>query len=362
MSTSDSASPAFRTLAELERAGAARVPSAVWDYIQGGAGEERTRAANREAFHRCALLPKLLAGVERIDPTTTFLGSSVAVPFFLAPTAYQGQVHADGEPGTFAAASEAGVLAVLSSLSSFSLEATAQASGESPRWFQLYLQPEFSRTVELVQRAERAGFRALVLTADVPLLGVRDRQAQEGFGIDAPVPLGNGPEFVSPARGPTREGTSYRLRAEAASDWGVLGKLRSVTRLPLVVKGVLRRDDARRAVDGGAQGIIVSNHGGRQLDGAPATLDVLPGIVEEVGGRAEVFLDGGVRRATDVLIALALGARGVGIGRPVLWALGADGGAGVARYLRLLTAELVNSMAQLGVSTPADLRPDLVRG
>ena len=360
--TTNSGPPTFRTLSELEPVAASRVPRNVWDYIQGGAGEERTLAGNREAFRRRALLPKVLAGIDRVDPTTSFLGVAVRAPVFIAPTAYQGQVHPDGEPGTFRAAAEAGVLAVLSTLSSFSLEATVEAAGDGPRWFQLYLQPEFSRTAELVRRAERAGFEAIVLTVDVPLLGVRDRQSQEGFALEAPVPIGNGPEFVSPARTLTADGSVFRLRADAVGGWETLEQLRSVTRLPIVVKGVLRREDARRAVAAGVAGMIVSNHGGRQLDGVPATLDVLPGIVEEVAGKAEVFLDGGVRRATDVLLALALGARGVGLGRPILWALGAEGRAGVARYLGLLTTELVNSMAQLGVSTLAELRPDLVRG
>jgi 4-hydroxymandelate oxidase len=214
----------------------------------------------------------------------------------------------------------------------------------------------------LVERAERAGYRAIVLTADVPLLGVRDRQSKEGFALNAPLPLGNGPEFVSPARTLTAEGTGYRLRAEAANGWEILEQLRSRTRLPLVVKGILRREDARTAIDRGAAGIIVSNHGGRQLDGAPATLDVLPEIVREVGEVGEVYLDGGVRRASDILIALALGARGVGLGRPILWALAADGRAGVARYFELLAAELVNAMAQMGVASVADLTPSMIRG
>jgi isopentenyl diphosphate isomerase/L-lactate dehydrogenase-like FMN-dependent dehydrogenase len=167
---------------------------------------------------------------------------------------------------------------------------------------------------------------------------------------------------MSPARTLTPDGAVYRLRAEGASGWEILDRLRSISDLPLVVKGVLRREDARKAIDRGAAGIIVSNHGGRQLDGAPATLDVLPEIVQEVGKEAEVYLDGGVRRASDVLIALALGARGVGLGRPVLWALAANGRSGVARYLELLTVELVNAMAQMGVASLAELNPSMVRG
>jgi 4-hydroxymandelate oxidase len=361
VSPPESPAPAFRTLAELEQIAAARVPSGIWDYIQGGAGEERTLAANRAAYRHYALLPRVLAGLESIDTSTSFLGKAVGAPYFVAPTAYQGQVHPDGELGTFAAAARSGVLAVLSSLSSFSLEQAASAGGAGLRWFQLYLQPDFDRTAELVRRAEQAGYAAIVLTVDAPVLGVRDRQSHEGFALDVPVPIGNGREFATPARAPTREGDVFRLRADARSRWDVLEQLRSVSRLPLVVKGVLRREDARKAIDLGASGIIVSNHGGRQLDAAPATLDLLPGIVEEVGGRAEVFLDGGVQRAADVVIALALGARGVGIGRPVLWALAAGGESGVDRYLALLQAELVNAMAQLGASTLAELDDVLTR-
>ncbi|MCI4360635.1 MAG: alpha-hydroxy-acid oxidizing protein [Thermoplasmata archaeon] len=353
--------PGFRALSDLETAAEARLPRAIWDYVAGGSGDERTLAANRAAFLRRALSPHILEDVSRIDPTTRLLGDAVRVPFFIAPTAYQGQVHAEGEPGTAAAASSEGVLHVLSALSTFSLEAVAAASAAGLRWFQLYPQPEPSRTEELVRRAERAGYRAIVLTADVPMLAVRDRQAREGFALDAPVPLGNGPEYVSPSRSPDEEHGTYRLSGSTVAGWEVLDRLRATTRLPIVVKGILRRDDARRAIDHGAGALVVSNHGGRQLDGAPATLDVLAEIVAEVGGDAEVYLDGGVRRGSDVALALAMGARAVGIGRPVLWALAVGGRAGVQRYLALLRAEFVNVMALCGVRSIAEFTPDLIR-
>ncbi|MCI4354237.1 MAG: alpha-hydroxy-acid oxidizing protein [Thermoplasmata archaeon] len=350
----------FRTLADLERVAESRVPGAIWDYIQGGAGEERTLQANREAFRRRTLRPRVLVDVSALDPTTSMLGTPVRAPYYVAPTAYQGQIHPDGERGTARAAAGAGVLAMFSTLSSTSLEAIAEASGPGPRWFQLYLQPEFARTRQLVERAERAGYSAIVLTADVPMLAVRDRQAREGFALDAPVELGNGPEFVMPPRVASREGAVFRLRPEAAVGWPIIDRLREVTELPIVVKGILRPDDAHRAVEHGARAIVVSNHGGRQLDGAPAALDVLPEIVAAVGTRAEVYLDGGVRRASDVLLALALGARAVGIGRPVLWALAVGGAEGVARYLSLLEAELVNVMALCGTAKLADVDRSLL--
>jgi 4-hydroxymandelate oxidase len=359
--TSESTDAGFRTLSDLERSAEARTPSAIWDYIQGGSGEERTLSANREAFRRRTLRPRILVDVSELDPTTTLLGHRVAAPFFVAPTAYQGQIHPDGERATAVASAEAGLLAVFSTLSTFSLEEIATAGRTGPMWFQLYLQPELSRSLELVRRAERAGYSALVLTADVPLLAVRDRQARAGFALDAPVALGNGPEFMSPPRAPTREGDRFRLRPESAGGWAMVDRIRESTRLPLVVKGVLRREDARFAVEHGARAIVVSNHGGRQLDGAPATLDVLPEIVAEVGSEAEVYVDGGVRRGSDIVTALALGARAVGIGRPVLWALAAGGTEGVRRYLGLLQAELVNVLALCGCPRISDLGPTLVR-
>jgi 4-hydroxymandelate oxidase len=362
MTASQPPRPAFRTLSDLEAAAEARTPSGIWDYIQGGSGEERTLRENHEAFRRRTLRPRILVDVSAIDPRATLLGTPLPVPFFIAPTAYQGQVHPEGEPATARAAAGPGVLSVFSTLSTFPLEEIARAGGASPRWFQLYLQPEFARTEELVHRAERAGFGAIVVTADVPLLAVRDRQAREGFALDAPVPLGNGPEYVSPPRAPIETEGRYHLPAEVAGDWAVIDRLRGITRLPIVVKGVLRAEDARAAVAHGARAIVVSNHGGRQLDGAPATIDVLAEVAGAVGADAEVYLDGGVRRGSDIAIALALGARGVGIGRPVLWALAAGGADGVARYLELLRTELVNVMALCGCPTLRDLTPEMVRG
>jgi 4-hydroxymandelate oxidase len=344
----DDSEHGFRTLGELERAAAAKVPADVWEFVQGGAGEETTMRSNRDAFHRRTLRPRVLAGVDRLDLRTQLLGTPVEAPFFVAPTAYQGLLHPDGERATARAARDAGVVAVFSTLSTCSIEEIAAAAPDGNRWFQLYLQPEFERSVGLVERAERAGFRALVLTVDMPLLANRDRQVRSGIAVDASPPVGNGPEVVSPSRGPTPSGGGFRLRAEAGATWEVLDRLRQRTGLPLVVKGLLTGDDARRAVEHGARAVIVSNHGGRQLDGAPAALDALPEVVAAVGSSAEVYFDSGVRRGSDILMALALGARGVGIGRPVLWALAAGGSAGVARLFALLKLDLATVMALAG--------------
>jgi 4-hydroxymandelate oxidase len=350
----------FPSLSELERLASERLAEPIRAYINGGAGDERTIAANRESFRRWAIRPRVWCDVATVDLGTYLLGSHVDAPFFIAPTAYHGQVHPDAEPGTARAATAAGVLSVFSTLSSASIEAIAHASGAGLRWFQLYLQPDFEVNRSLVERAGRAGYSAIVVTADVPVLAVRDRQATGGFAIDASVPIGNGAEVQTPARTPVREGAAYRLPAPAGESWEVLDRLREVTKLPLVVKGVLTAEDARLAVDHGAQGVVVSNHGGRQLDGARTSLQALPEIVRAVGDRTEVYLDGGVRHASDILIALALGARAVGIGRPVLWALALGGSGGVARYLDLVGTELASAMALAGRRSIAEIDRSLI--
>ncbi len=338
----------FLTLGDLESAARARLADDVWAYVQGGAAEETTLRDNRAAFHRRTLRPRVLAGVDRVDLRRPILGRPASAPVFLAPTAYQGLVDPEAELATARAAQEGGVPAVFSTLSTRPLEEIAAASGPGDRWFQLYLQPDFERSVELVSRAEVAGYRALVLTVDMPLLANRDRQIRGGVAVDTPVPVGNGSDVVSPARAPVLEGGVYRWRAEAGATWEVLDRLRSHTDLPIVVKGILTGDDARRAAEHGASAVVVSNHGGRQLDGAPAALDALPEVVAAVGPRLEVYLDGGVRRGSDIAMALALGATAVGVGRPVLWALAAGGRAGVARLISLLKLDLATVLALAG--------------
>ena len=350
----------FATLGDLEEAGRRRVPGPVWDYIQGGAESERTLAANRAAITSRFLLPRALRDTAVVDPTTTLLGRSVRAPFYVAPTAYHGSIHPDAELGTARAATAAGVLGVFSTLSSRSLEEIGVASGEGVRWFQLYLQPDPRQTDALLDRAERAGYAAIVLTVDAPLLAGRDRQVRTGFAWDTPAALGNGPEIRSPARRPELEGPRYRFRSENAATWRIIGEIRSRTRLPVVVKGIVAPDDARRAMQAGARAVIVSNHGGRQLDGAVASLDALPGVVEAVGDRIEVLVDGGFRRGSDLLVALALGARGIGLGRPVLWALAAGGEAGVRRALEMLRMELAVDLALAGCRSIAEVDRSLL--
>lgn len=274
--------------------------------------------------------------------------------------AYQGLLHPDAEGATARAAAGAGTLGVYSTLSTLSLENIAAAAPAARRWFQLYLQPDFSESQKLVQRAERAKYSALVLTVDAPVLGPRDRQTHDGVAIRSPVPIGNGPGILPPARAPEFSGERYVFPSDANVTWEVLERLQKTTALPIVVKGVLTADAAVRAVELGARGVILSNHGGRQLDGAVTGLEALPEVVRAVGARAEVYVDGGIRRGRDVLVALALGAKGVGLGRPVLWALATGGEAGVRRLLRLLDTELAVSMMLAGRRDIAEIDPSLV--
>jgi len=338
----------FASLSDVEAVGARKLSPKMRSYIEAAAATGWTDRANREAFDRWVVEPRMLAGVTEVDLRTQLLGEAVRAPVFLAPTAYQGLVRAEGEVATARAAGRAGLLAVFSTLSSRSLEEIAHATPMGPRWFQLYLQPKWNATERLIRRVERAGFTGLVLTVDTPVLGVRDAQLQSGFAIDTSIPLGSGPGVVPPSRGPALVGETYSTGRTPGETWDVVDRLRETVDLPVVVKGVLSAADARRAVAHGARAVIVSNHGGRQLDRAPPTLARLPEVVAAVGRRAEVYLDGGVRRGSDVLVALALGARAVGVGRPFVFALAANGEAGVARYLEFLTSDIASAMVLAG--------------
>ncbi len=345
--------PGFLTLSDIETAASKVVLGPAWAYVKGGAGEELTIRANREAFQQKILRPRVLVDVETLDLTTRLLGERVSSPFYVSPTAYQGLLHSDAELGTARAASSAGVLGVFSTISSRSLEDIAKAAPKGPRWFQLYLQPEPKTTEALVKRAERAGYTALVLTVDAPVFGNRDQTVLGGFNVGS-IPLGNGPDVFPPSR-PTPDGQLYRTRKEASATWDALDHLHEITSLPILIKGILTAEDARLAVDHDARGVIVSNHGGRQLDQAPASLDALPQVVEEVGSETEVYMDGGIRRGSDILIALATGARAVGLGRLVLWALAAAGEAGVAKMIGLLKEDLATTMALTGRRTISEI-------
>jgi isopentenyl diphosphate isomerase/L-lactate dehydrogenase-like FMN-dependent dehydrogenase len=295
----------------------------------------------------------VLVDVRRIDTATTMLGTPVAMPVGLAPVAMQSLAHADGEVAVARAAARASVVQVLSTMSSRSLEAVAGAPA-GPRWFQLYVHKDRGVSAELVRRAATAGYTALVLTVDLPVPGYRDREMRVHFEVPEGERLGNfaalvagGRELIPLIAGMHDQGVT----------WTDLAWLRSLSALPLVVKGILTAEDARLAVEHGAAAVVVSNHGGRQLDGVLASIEALPEVVQAVGGRAEVYVDGGIRRGRDVLVALALGARAVLIGRPYLFALAAGGEAGVTRALELLHAELHVGMQLLGTPAIADITP-----
>jgi 4-hydroxymandelate oxidase len=338
LSTTTSA-PQFPT--DYEALARQRMEPGAFDYYVGGAGDERTLAENSRAFDRVRIRPHVLTDVSRVDIEATLLGQRVSMPILLAPTAYHRLAHPEGEVATARGAGEAGALMVVSTMATRTLEDVA-AAATGPLWFQLYVHRDRDITRHLVGRAEAAGYRALVLTVDTPVLGRRERDVRNRFLLPAHMPAANFlakyPELAH--SGGSADRMSVRTRSlahlDASLTWDVVGWLRSITRLPLVLKGIMRPDDAQRAVAARVDGIIVSNHGGRQLDGAEATLDALPGVVEAVAGAVPVLVDGGVRRGVHVLEALALGARATLIGRPFLWGLAANGADGVRHVLELL--------------------------
>jgi 4-hydroxymandelate oxidase len=327
-----------------------RLDPAYWDFFVGGAGDERTLRANEEAFTRRWIVPRILRGVGERDLRISLLGSPVSMPVLIAPTAFHRLAHPDGEVATARAAAAANTIMVVSMAATRPIEEIAAAGG--PLWFQIYPQPDPEFTTTVVRRAEAAGCRALVATVDSPVFGRRERDLRHGF-VDLPPDLVC--ENMRDASGRVRS-----IEMDARLDWKRISWLRGLTTLPIMLKGVLHPADARLAVEHGVDGLIVSNHGGRQLDGVIATLDALPGITEAVGGRTPVLVDGGIRRGIDVLVALALGATAVLVGRPVLWGLAVGGAAGVRHVLDLLRTDVDQALALAGAARPGDLSPDLV--
>jgi 4-hydroxymandelate oxidase len=352
-------------LGELEALARARLPAMAWDYFASGADDERCVRRNCEAFAALALHYRVMVDVARRDLATTVLGSRVAMPVLVAPTAFHKLAHRDGEVASARAAGDAGTVFVLSTLSNTPVEDVC-AAATGPVWFQLYIYKDRGATAALVRRVEAAGCRALVVTVDAPLLGRRERDVRNRFALPAGLEIAN-LHAAGYARLPAVAGDSGLAAYVAelldpALGWDAIDWLRSITTLPIVVKGIVRGDDAARAIAAGAAGVVVSNHGGRQLDAAPATIDVLARVVDAVGGRGEVLVDGGVRRGSDIVKALALGARAVLVGRPVLWGLAAGGRDGVVEVLAMLRRELDLAMALCGCADVAAITSDLVRG
>ena len=321
------------------------------DFFEGGAGAERTLRGNEEACGRRWIVPRVLRGVGERDLSTALFGTELSMPVLVAPTAFHLLAHPEGEAGTAAAAARAGTVMVLSMAATQAVEQVA--AGGAALWFQLYPQPDEEFQKALLGRVEKAGCRAIVVTADSPVFGRRERDLRNGFTA---LPPGLACENMRDASGRVRD-----IVMDAALGWQHVDRLRDATALPLVLKGVLHPDDACIAIEHGVDGLIVSNHGGRQLDGAIATLDALPAVVEAAGGRVPVLLDGGVRTGTDVLVALALGAAAVLVGRPVLRGLAAGGAAGVLDVLDALRGQLDHALALAGAKRPGDLTPDMIR-
>jgi 4-hydroxymandelate oxidase len=343
-------------LREFEAHARDRLADPAYDYIAGGSWDEQTLRENEAAWLRYRIAPQVLVDVGAIDLSTTLLGSPASMPVAIAPMAVHGNGHTGAEAATARAAAAAGVPFTLSTMSTHSIEQVAAAAPDAMRWFQLYTQADPGRSRALVDRAVAAGYRALLVTVDLPRLGYRERDRRHDFDLPA---LGNFEDGWRPNHRPDLDDSNFsRLETVGHTlTWDDLAAVRSWSSLPVVLKGVLRADDARIAVEHGVDAIIVSNHGARQLDRVATGIEALPAIADAVAGRTELLVDGGVRRGLDIVIAIAEGASGVLLGKPVLWALAAAGEAGVARALAILREETEIAFALTGVRRPGEIRP-----
>ena len=342
--------------AEAER----RLPKVAWDYYRSGAWGESTVRENLEAWKRLWLRPRCMVDVSHRDTSVEVLGERWPAPLVVAPTALHRMAHDEGEVATARGAGACGLPMVLSSLSTCTIEQVAAAT-RAPLWMQIYISQDRGFTRALAQRAEAAGCRALMVTVDTPVWGVRERDIHNAFRVPDGLRMANLERPGQPTGHSGRGiGQSLGWTIDASLTWSDLEMLRSAVKLPVLVKGVLRGDDAARAIEHGAAGVVVSNHGGRQLDGAVASATALPEVVQAVAGRVPVLVDGGIRRGIDILRALALGASAVQVGRPVLWGLAAGGAEGVERVLRLLMEECSIAMALAGCPAARDLGPWLL--
>jgi isopentenyl diphosphate isomerase/L-lactate dehydrogenase-like FMN-dependent dehydrogenase len=327
--------PTIVTVDDYEPLARERLPTDVYDYYAGGAGDEWTLAENRRAFERWVIRPRMLAGAWPVDPSIELLGTSIDAPVLIAPWAYQKRAHPDGELGTARAAARAKTVMVVSSTTVDYLEDVAGAS-DGPKWWQLYVFTERRETVDMLHRVHAAGFVAVCLTVDFPVSGLRHRDTRNDF--DMPIGLPQDERTFAPDL-----------------TWDDLSWIRDAAPVPLLVKGIMTAEDARIGVEVGVDGIVVSNHGARQLDSVHAPITVLPEIVEAVDGRVPVLVDGGFRRGTDIFKALALGATAVLVGRPACWGLAVAGEEGVVDVLRILRAELENTMTLAGTGSVASI-------
>jgi len=347
-------------LHDYEHAARQVLPSQAFGYYSSGADDEVTLRRNRDDFDRLMLRPRMLRGVESIDLTTTLFGQTFAWPVFIAPTAMQKLAHPDGELAMARAAEATQTTMILSTASTYPM-ADIRAACQGPMWFQLYCNKDPGVTQALVRRAEELGFAALVVTVDLPVLGNREIDQRLGFRLPSELELVNLRAVHDQRQLPVVSDTEL-IVAQFKPDLSYrdLAWLCGLSKLPVIVKGILRGDDALQCLDHGAQGVFVSNHGGRQLDGASSTIGALPEVVDAIAGRCPVLLDGGIRRGTDVLKALALGASAVALGRPPLWGLAVDGAAGATRVLTILREELTRAMHLCGAGRVSELKRDAV--
>lgn len=350
-------------VADYEPFARERMSESAWAYLAGGCADELTLADNRAAFDRLRLRSRVLADLSAGHTRLQLFGQTYNHPIFLAPVAYQKLAHTDGELAAVLGASAVGAGMVVSTQASVELE-TIAAQAQTPLWFQLYIQADRDFTAALVQRAEKAGYQALVLTVDAPVNGVRNREQRAGFSLPAGIEAVN-LRGMRPAPAGAAGSTSLLLGGPllaAAPTWADIAWLRGQTRLPILLKGIMSGADAEAALAAGVDGLIVSNHGGRTLDGLPATIEALPEVATAVRKRLPVLLDGGIRRGTDVFKALALGADAVLVGRPYVFGLATAGAVGVAHVLQLLRAELEIAMALTGCADLSGIGPDALWG
>ncbi|MDQ3932539.1 MAG: alpha-hydroxy-acid oxidizing protein [Actinomycetota bacterium] len=346
-------------LDELEQQARAVMAPGAFDYYAGGAEDEITLVDNTTAWRRMRVRYRVLRDVSQVSTETTVLGTRLTAPVLVAPLAYQRLAHDEGEAATARGAGMAGSLMVVSTLATIALEEVAAAAPDAPRWFQLYVHKDRGWTAELVDRAVDAGYLAVMLTVDLPVLGHRRRDERNDFALPEGMEMAN----IGKAM-PDVEGSGLARYATEEIDPSItfddIGWFAERSGLPVVVKGIIRGDDAAAAIEAGATAVSVSNHGGRQLDTSLATADALREVVDAVAGQGEVYVDGGIRRGTDVVKAVALGARVVLLGRPVLWGLATGGSDGVRAVLDHFRSETARSLALCGAASVADLTPDLV--
>ncbi|MDF1827142.1 MAG: alpha-hydroxy acid oxidase [Legionellaceae bacterium] len=335
------------------------LPSSIYDYIASGAYDEETLSNNKDAFKKIYITPRVLRGSTQTQTDISLLNHALPYPLFTAPTALHCLAHPSGEKATISALNELKLGMTLSTMSSVSLEEIA-ARANTPLWFQLYIHKDRSLTQNLIQRAEKSGFNALVLTVDVPIMGKREQDIRHQFKLPEGVSAQNLPDNYFNTHANQAQGSSIKNHADALFDatltWDDIGWIKSLTTLPIIIKGIMRADDAMLALKHGASGIIISNHGGRQLDTMPATIDVLPDIADTIQRKMPILIDGGFRRGSDVFKALALGADCIMMGRPILWALAAHGVEGVKRLFEIYQDELKETMILCGCNTIEDIR------